>query len=290
LGYTATLTGFPEDPCDPNYDNCWVTGKVDSNTALYFNLGSTPQGDEYVKTPPLNLNTNAVTFTCWAKRHGVQRDDAGLFFCSWRDPPYGEGYGTTESGFVIGLTEDNSLNYNWQNDNSTYGWKPVIPILPDDEWAFCALVVAPSSARIYIRRDTDLITDLFWQQNNTTHDPEAFGIPSRIGDHKTRRFVGTIDDFRIYDKSLSYDEVRYLATGGAYGIDPTSANLYAHYKFDDATGLTALDDAGDMVNWWPVPSIANFVDPEPEGQRSVNFRDYRIMANNWLEVKLWPEQ
>ncbi len=102
--------------------------------------------------------------------------------------------------------------------------------------------------------------------------------------------MGIIDDFRIYDKTLSDSEVEFLAKLGASGDDPTNANLYAHYKFDDATGLTALDDAGTMVNWWPVPSIANFVDPEPEGQRSVNFRDYRIMANNWLEAKLWPEQ
>jgi hypothetical protein len=286
LGFTGDLTGFP-GPGEPNYDNCWVTGKVDSNTALYFNLGGTPAGDEYVKIPPLNLYSNTVSITLWAKRHGPQRDDAGLFFCSYVEdgPP-----DNTQSGFVLGLlgaTDPNnsSLNYNWTNDNSSYNWDPAISILPDDEWAFCALTVAPTWARIYIMKES---TGFLESDENTgvNHDPEEFDIPSRIGEHKGRRFVGAIDDFRIYDKTLSASEVEYLAKGT--GTDPTDANLYAHYKLDDGGGLTALDDAGDMVNWWPVPSIANFVDPEPEGERSVNFRDYRIMADNWLTERLWP--
>jgi len=47
-------------------------------------------------------------------------------------------------------------------------------------------------------------------------------------------------------------------------------------------------DAGDMENWYPVPSQANFVDPEAVGQRSVNFRDYVLLANDWLKEKPWP--
>jgi hypothetical protein len=291
LGYTGTLMGFPGSG-EPNYDDCWVSGVVDANTALYFNLDDPDPcdpfnpGDDYVKIPPLNLYSNTVSFTCWAKRHGLQRDDAGLFFCSWRE----DGPGTTESGFVIGLNNrDNGLNYNWKNTNTTYNWNPPnVPILPDDAWAFCALTVAPSSARIYMRRASDYLTTLYYDDNVTSHPTEAFEIPSRIGDHKLRRFVGTIDDFRIYNKTLNYDEVRWLATGGAYGTNPTDANLYAHYKFDDATGLTALDDAGDMLNYWPVPSPANYVDPEPQYQRYVNFRDFVVIANNWLQETLWP--
>jgi len=30
------------------------------------------------------------------------------------------------------------------------------------------------------------------------------------------------------------------------------------------------------------------VDTEAEGERSVNFRDYSILADNWLQQYLWP--
>ncbi len=293
FGYTGTLTGFP-GPSDANYDLCWVTGTVDSNTALYFNLDDPDpcdpydQGDDYVKIPPLNLNTNTMSITVWLKRHGLQRDDGGIFFCN--NAEYGSG--TTRSGFVTGggtMGDDNSLHYNWQNSNKTYSWDPILPILPENEWAFCALTIAPSSAWIYIMPESGTI----YSDENTgaTHDPEVFGIPSHIGHSKQNRcFVGTMDDFRIYDKTLTAGEIEFLAKLGASGTDPTDANLYAHYTFDDATGLVALDDAGTMVNWFPVPSQANLVDTEGNGYRSVNFRDYVLLARDWLKEPTWPRQ
>jgi hypothetical protein len=147
----GTLKNFP-GPSDPNYDYCWVTGKVDSG-ALYFNLGvgdpcdPFDQGDDYVEIPPLNLNSNTVTFTMWAKRYGLQRDDGGLFFCSWRD----DGPGTTESGIIMGnaFIPENCVGYNWQNDMNTYKWNPGFGELPNDEWAFVALTISPTRAWMY---------------------------------------------------------------------------------------------------------------------------------------------
>jgi hypothetical protein len=287
LGYTGDLKGFPGQG-DANYDNCWVTGKVGSNS-LYFNLDDPDpcdpydQGDDYVKIPPLNLNSNTVTFTCWAKRHGLQRDDSGLFFCSYLDdgPP-----DNTQSGFVVGLGTNNALGYNWENSSKTWGFRPAISVLPNDAWAFCALAVAPGYADIYIMKESTGTIES--DRNITTHAAEEFDCPSRIGDHKERRFVGAIDDFRIYDYTLSSSEIEYLAKLGASGTAPDANHLYAHYKLDDGTGLVALDSAGVAVNWWPVPSTANLVDPEAEGERSVNFRDYAILADNWLQEYLWP--
>jgi hypothetical protein len=147
LGYTGTLKGFPP-PGDPNYDAGWVTGKIGTG-ALHLNLDDPcdtnpfDQGDDYVEIPPLNLNSNTVTFTTWAKSSGIQRDDGGLFFCSFRDD--GDGVDTTtESGFVLGLGGDNWLNYNWANDGKTYAFDPMPDFnLPDDVWTFCALTIAP---------------------------------------------------------------------------------------------------------------------------------------------------
>jgi hypothetical protein len=293
LGYTGTLTGFPP-PGDANYDNCWVSGP--NGGALYLNADDPDpcdpyaQGDDYVKIPPLELNSNTVSFTLWAKRHGIQRDDSGLFFCSYRD----DGPGTTESGFVIGLNNvTNQLCYNWQNSNKTYNWNPdPAMILPNDAWAFCALTISESVAKIYMKELSEPVADPVTVATNTaaTHPAEAFDCPSRIGDHKGRRFVGAMDDFRIYNKTLSANEVRWLATDGAYGTDPTETNLYAHYKLDDGSGLTALDDAGSALNYWPVPSVANIAgdDVEAPYHRFVNMRDFGRLADDWLIDMPWP--
>jgi hypothetical protein len=66
-------------------------------------------------------------------------------------------------------------------------------------------------------------------------------------------FDGLIDDFRIYDYALSQPEVAYIATNGT-GI------------FDQ-----------------PLMSPADVFTDE-----QINFKDFAILANNWLEEQLWP--
>ncbi len=287
LGYTSALKGFPP-PGDPNYDLAWVTGKIGTG-ALHLNLDDPCEtevfnGDDYVKIPPLNLNSNTVTFTTWAKSSSIQRDDGGLFFCSHLD----DGPGTTQSGFVLGLGGDNWLNYNWSNDQPTYSWDPQPDFnLPNHEWTFCALTIAADRARIFIKKDGEAMR---WDENLVSHGPEAFGIPSRIGDHKGRRFSGAMDDFRIYNKTLDPCEVQWLAYQEAIGQVPDANYLYAHYLFDDGSGLTALDDAGDMLNYWPVPSQANICGDSAEApyHRYVNLRDFDCLARDWLVDMPWP--
>jgi hypothetical protein len=87
----------------------------------------------------------------------------------------------------------------------------------------------------------------------------------RIGGCKARglvvelpvpNFSGQIDSFRIYDYVLSEPEVMYLATNG--------------------TGIR------------PIASPANVYDKELPAQRTVNFRDYAILLEAWLEKTYWP--
>ncbi|MCK4292070.1 MAG: discoidin domain-containing protein, partial [Planctomycetes bacterium] len=73
-------------------------------------------------------------------------------------------------------------------------------------------------------------------------------------------FVGLIDDVRIYSYVLSGAEVAYLAD-----ITPGDGQLY-----------------------FPVPSAGNLYDPEPPLSRSVNSRDFALLADEWLDKQLWP--
>jgi hypothetical protein len=67
---------------------------------------------------------------------------------------------------------------------------------------------------------------------------------------------GLIDDVRIYSYALSHNEVLTLA------------------------------DASEI--YVPLVSVANFYDEEPANFKKVNFRDYAVMMDEWLEEKLWP--
>jgi hypothetical protein len=73
-------------------------------------------------------------------------------------------------------------------------------------------------------------------------------------------FYGYLDEVRIYNRALEPNEIAYLA-------DPTP--LDGHL-------------------WIPVPSLAEVYQAEPEGQRVINFRDFAMVANKWLEEELWP--
>jgi hypothetical protein len=71
-------------------------------------------------------------------------------------------------------------------------------------------------------------------------------------------FPGKVDEARIYSVVLSNEEIAHLGTNGA----PT-----LHI---------------------PIPSDADLYKGEAPGSQWINFRDYGIMTNSWLETILWP--
>ncbi len=68
--------------------------------------------------------------------------------------------------------------------------------------------------------------------------------------------IGEIDSFRIYNYVLSAPEVMYLATNG--------------------TGVR------------PIVSRANLYNQELPGSRAVNFKDFAVLVDAWLEKLYWP--
>jgi hypothetical protein len=73
---------------------------------------------------------------------------------------------------------------------------------------------------------------------------------------------GLIDDVRIYDYALSQAEIAAVMSGQT--LPP--AQIY-----------------------YPVLSPANIYDAEPPNSKSVNIRDYALLADMWLEELLWPQ-
>jgi len=73
-------------------------------------------------------------------------------------------------------------------------------------------------------------------------------------------YSGLIDDFRIYSRTLTQAEIAHLA-------DTTPGDGQFHI---------------------PVPSPAELYKAEPEGSRAVNFMDFAVLADSWLDALLWP--
>jgi len=75
-------------------------------------------------------------------------------------------------------------------------------------------------------------------------------------DANNRAFEGTVDDVRVYNYALTEAQVAYIASEGSGYI--------------------------------PLPSMVNLFDKEPAGEKAINFRDYAVLMENWLDEKLWP--
>ena len=129
-----------------------------------------------------------------------------------------------------------------------------------------------NNASVYVNANlaagpTDVGGPIRWVSSDTNSYPNDFKIglfyyPDIFG-YGYFCADSRIDDVRYYDYALSQGEIAVLAEKYAPGEDV----------------------------YQPVPSVANLTDPEAQFSRKVNFLDYRILADHWLEEPpLWPSQ
>ena len=87
-----------------------------------------------------------------------------------------------------------------------------------------------------------------------------------------------LDDVRIYNRELSGTEISDLADEIA---EPAPGPM-VRYKFDETTGLVAVDSSGEYYVPLPTPAL----DLHEDGK--INFKDFALFAGNWLEEQFWP--
>jgi hypothetical protein len=125
--------------------------------------------------------------------------------------------------------------------------------LPVDEWVHIAGTYDGNEMTAYINGEVETNTapgpyELYSDAN------DGLGIGGRWGDNDDR-FVGEIDDVRIYDYGLSQAEVAWFAT--------------------DGDNVILLDSEANLQ-----PD-----DPDPE---VINFRDFAKLFDYWGDEELWP--
>jgi hypothetical protein len=193
-------------------------------------------GGGVVRLPALNLNTNTVTFTAWINATGAQFAATGLIVSK---------SASTEAGLTIDQSFNGlGLGYIWDGNN--YGWSPNVdaglPMLPDSDWAFAALVIEPSQATLYICDSTNYanftsVVNTF----NVSHPVQKFDGPTTVGAESgsAHSFNGAIDEVAIFNRALSAGELYTEYAAGVGGVPPRI--------FTDLQGPTAPVAVGDPI-------------------------------------------
>jgi len=276
----AILTGFPD-----------ATSHWDSNAPV--GTGSIIVDDGYnidVSDPCLN-GIASMSMTAWIKQ---TTSNEVAVVASREGPLVGCGDDATILGIVgSGWDGADGVAYDWTcGPDEDWQWDSGLGYPPDDgTWTFIAVAVDPTGATLYMRPlGSALQTGYRHEVAQPTQKSFAYGFTignddkDKVGKTRTY-FVGNIDDVRIYDYALSLDDVNNLAYRVA---DPNPWPVY-RYKFDETTGYTA-SNSGTCAAYLAPDSKANLTDPEPMQQRAVNFRDYEILAKDWLKEFMWPPE
>lgn len=189
----------------------------------------------WVSVPALNLNTNAMTITCWLYAIGDQGNWRGLVFSR---------AGGTVAGLHFG--GDNALRYTWNDEYLSWSWSSGLYV-PTNQWIFAAVVVTPADATIYMGDNQGRLQSAV---NVLTHVNQGFGSLTTLGidsiGDATRVFNGVLDEVAIFNRSLSSAEIMDIYEQGA--------------------GLVRLDIdpvPGTSVITWPMGVLQSA--PSPEG-------------------------
>jgi hypothetical protein len=273
-------------------DGCFPTSTADANITMkegdpnwctgHFNnaLGFDPNIEVDVCNPGL-MGLSNMSITAWVYREGEPLESyIGIVTCREKQVE-----DSTE--LACGSSKKSpTVGYCWNQITATWQFSSGIPI-PDGEWMFMAMAVDPTGCTLWGAPAGGTLVN---SRHSIVLGPlEQFDHRFWIGRGRadSRYFTGKIDDVRIFADTLDGYEMQWLFTDGVDGNDPCCPAY--HYTFDESSGLTGADDGCGAIVYRPPMSPANLIDPEPKMERLVNFRDFDVMATNWLQEYLWPE-
>ncbi|MBK1835253.1 LamG-like jellyroll fold domain-containing protein [Roseibacillus ishigakijimensis] len=162
--------------------------------------------------------TDAFTITTWIQLDYDQPDDAGLVFSRRDGTAWGLNFGT-----------GNTLRYHWNNQH--WDWDSGLTV-PTGVWVFVALTIAPDQATLTLFDGQSLQS----ATNLAPHGVEDLAIPLTIGLDPasfSREFQGSLDDLRLYRRTLSPEEIAAMSRGLASASHPHPAH------FEDIATLPA---------------------------------------------------
>ena len=169
----------------------------------------------YLTVPPLNLNTNTVTFTMWIYPNdpgGIIAPYSGLLMNRNGSDAAGVGFSGNQNANLTA-----ALGYTWNNNSpATYGWNSHL-FPPAQTWSFVAYVISPQNTTIYLYYVGNGQINMFKAVNNTPNTSEGFnggltwlGSDPAGGAGGARTFDGSIDEVAVFTNSLSETQIQDL--------------------------------------------------------------------------------
>ena len=201
---------------------------------------------------------SALSFGAWIKSNAIDTDAGVIIFANpagndQRDIRYdsagSNGGGTNVIKYGVSTEEGSHENESSANVQTT-AWQHVMVTWTSGE-----------AAKLYINGVLDTPTNEDDTISGTTTGYTAV-IVGRGGKDENGSWDGLVDDVRVYEVALTAAEVQTVMNGG----DVPVVDVYV-----------------------PLTSVANISDEEPANSKKVNFRDFAILADEWLQQLVWPE-
>ena len=141
---------------------------------------------------------------------------------------------------------------------------------------------------------SDSIMDGQWHHVATTYDVDTNdhvvyldGVPGVVSSFDPNLVNPTTHSIRIGN---TRHEI--MPWGEGMGSVPMTGDIDEVYVFDRVLShgeiVNLLGYAPGQWFYVPVPSDAELYADESPGERGVNFKDYAVLMENWLEQRLWP--
>jgi len=215
-------------------------------------------GDDCVdlgNPPSFDFSTGDWTISAWIKttQSGTGDENKGSIYAKGGDQTdgirYTLGIGEVTSGLIT-LTTD---------DNVTKAQATGTTAANDDLWHHVAGLRKAEQLLVYVDGALDgtgTVPEGYDLSGTTQHNAYVGAITDNRDGTLFKYFIGLIDDVQIYDYALSDTDILSVA------------------------GLTEL--------YFPLTSPANVSDDEPVNSKKVNFKDFAVLADEWLQQLLWP--
>jgi hypothetical protein len=249
-------------------DVSWITPGLIGSSAIHVPFTEGSRIDINTWNPVGNwdpdTNTGSLTLAVWARWAGTTGLPQGLI-CK-RDLAWdvnGLMFGfeitawpayTTSMLALRGNTDVTSGNVTM--DNYLGRWTHFAVTFPHPSGDPCDV---NDFARLYIN-GREVASGAFTFGPNTVASMAIGNTTGVNGDAQNQTFNGDLDEVRIYNRALEPNEIAYLA-------DTTPGDSELHI---------------------PVPSAAEVYNKEPVGQQLVNYKDFALVAERWLEEDLYP--
>jgi hypothetical protein len=228
----------------------WADGYDDVNLAIQITGSPT----KIVVADSPQLKPDKLSVCAWVY-FSEEQDHSGRVIVKGADnrEAYGLEIDSGDSGDDLAFQVRDANN----PDDDDYERHEVNSVVWRDDWIHLAGTFDGSTLKCYVNGLLGESKDINEPNFLISQDANGLAIGNLAeADANDKEFIGIIDDVRLYDYAISEAEVVWLAS--------------------DGTGYV------------PLASPTNLYDQEPPDQQAVNFRDFAMLLESWLEERKWP--